>query len=300
MHLWIKPVLLTLLVVGPVAAQDEPVTASWEELIGSVESVLDGLQPQIEEYEARKQPLTKIEKEELLDAFNRVQPAMKELRERKGKASAAEQAELDTVADLVRRIEVLLQKSQAFAAPEESRDAPQVETMITNIAFYGSLRARAFTDLEGETTFDDSTSRLGIRGQLDLGKDYEFLGRLEMGTNFVSDVTSIIIGGDPGTKEGSENVAIPLRLAFVGIEGPTGRATFGKQWAVYYDVAVFTDQAPFFGGSAAGAYAARTDGGISGTGRADQALQYRFLGRRQSICGWPLRTATPAEWRWYL
>jgi hypothetical protein len=41
-------------------------------------------------------------------------------------------------------------------------------------------------------------------------------------------------------------------------------------------VAVFTDQAPFFGGNASGTYAAGTDGGVSGTGRANQALQYRF------------------------
>lgn len=33
---------------------------------------------------------------------------------------------------------------------------------------------------------------------------------------------------------------------------------------------------PFFGGTASGTYAAGTDGGISGTGRANQALQYRF------------------------
>ena len=65
-------------------------------------------------------------------------------------------------------------------------------------------------------------------------------------------------------------------LAFVGFEGPQGRVSFGKQWSTYYDVAVFTDQAPFFGGSASGTYAAGTDGGISGTGRANQALQYRF------------------------
>lgn len=46
-------------------------------------------------------------------------------------------------------------------------------------------------------------------------------------------------GGDPGTGEGSENVTIPLRLAFIGFEGFAGRPTFGKQWSVYYYVAVF-------------------------------------------------------------
>lgn len=86
-------------------------------------------------------------------------------------------------------------------------------------------------------------------------------------------MTRFLIGGDPGTQEDSDNVALPLRLAFVGFEGPQGRVSFGKQWSTYYDVAVFTDQAPFFGGSASGTYNAGTDGGVSGTGRANQALQ---------------------------
>jgi predicted porin len=276
MYLWVGVALLALLGAAPGLAQEAPPPATWSELMASVESTLEGWQPRVEEYEARRDPLTKAEREELLAVFNRVQPDLKQLRDRRGEASPEELAELEAVADLMRRIEVLLQKSQAFAAPEEARDAPQVETMITNFAFYGSLRARAFADFAGETTLDDSTSRLGIRGKMDLGKDYQFFGRLEFGTNIVGEVTNFLIGGDPGTEEGSEDVAVPLRLAFVGFEGPTGRGSFGKQWAVYYDVAVFTDQAPFFGAAASGAYAAGTDGGISGTGRADQALQYRF------------------------
>ena len=49
--------------------------------------------------------------------------------------------------------------------------------------------------------------------------------------------------------------------------------TYGKNWSVYYNVAGVTDRFLVYGGRAAGVYNANTDGGPSGTGRADRALQ---------------------------
>jgi len=43
---------------------------------------------------------------------------------------------------LYTRIKVLLDQPRDFAAPEEARSGPQIETMISNIAVYGSLRGR--------------------------------------------------------------------------------------------------------------------------------------------------------------
>ncbi|MGF1787571.1 porin [Photobacterium swingsii] len=61
-----------------------------------------------------------------------------------------------------------------------------------------------------------------------------------------------------------------------------GTITVGKQWSVYYDVTGWTDVFWVYGGSASGTYdgrdeggAAGGDGGVSGTGRADEALTYR-------------------------
>ncbi len=261
--------------VEPSAATDEP--RSWIDLYEGVASRLEALEPRIEALEALDGPLNNEEIAEIKTEVETLGPMIEELRNRKSEVSeeGAKQAR-DESLEIFNRMVVLLEKTKEFAAPEEARDAPQVETMISNFAAYGSLRGRGFVDGYGASTFDDSTSRLGLRGQVDVSKTYQFFGRVEVGTNLVGDLTKFLIGGDPGAQEGSEEVAIPLRLLFVGFEGPQGRVSFGKQWSTYYDVAVFTDQAAFFGGNASGAYAAGTDGGISGTGRADRALQYRF------------------------
>ncbi|OAN18096.1 porin [Photobacterium jeanii] len=61
-----------------------------------------------------------------------------------------------------------------------------------------------------------------------------------------------------------------------------GLITVGKQWSVYYDVTGWTDVFWVYGGTASGTYdgrdeggAAGGDGGVSGTGRADEAITYR-------------------------
>ena len=267
---------LACVLASPGMAQDGSLEKTWVELFRQVEGQLEVLRPRIDELESLQRPLNKQEKTRLQADYDVLWPQVQELRRRREEASEDEREMAQEARALFGRLEVLLERAQSFVAPEEARNAPQIETMISNFAFYASLRARAFVNEGGETTFDDSTSRLGIRGQLDVSRTYEFFGRIEFGTNLVGDVTRFLIGGDPGTQEGSEDVALPLRLAFIGFEGPQGRASFGKQWSTYYDVAVFTDQAPFFGGSASGTYNAGTDGGVSGTGRADQALQYRF------------------------
>lgn len=249
----------------------------WLEQYEDLARELASLEPRIASLEALGRPLNSQERGELKAEWEVLRPMVEELRSRKDEVpeEAVERARKESV-PIYDRMVVLLEQTKDFAAPEEARNAPQIETMISNFAFYGSLRGRAFVDGDGDTTFDDSTSRIGFRGQLDVGKNHEFFGRGEVGTNLVGEVTRFLIGGDPGTQEGSEEVAFPLRLAFVGFEGPQGRVSFGKQWSTYYDVAVFTDQAPFFSGTASGTFAAGTDGGISGTGRANQVLQYRF------------------------
>ena len=53
--------------------------------------------------------------------------------------------------------------------------------------------------------------------------------------------------------------------------------TAGKSWSTYYQVTGFTDRFQGTGASASGTYNAGTDGGHSGTGRADRVLQTRVL-----------------------
>jgi predicted porin len=81
--------------------------------------------------------------------------------------------------------------------------------------------------------------------------------------------------GEPPLRQAGDNVF--LRLLYGGIETEKAAVTFGKNWSSYYQVASFTDLFQGAGGSASGTYNARTDGGATGTGRADGALQARFL-----------------------
>ena len=54
-----------------------------------------------------------------------------------------------------------------------------------------------------------------------------------------------------------------------------GTTDLGKQWGAYYDLAGITDWGRTWGGAASGVYNFHGDGGLSGTGRAEQAIQYR-------------------------
>lgn len=54
-----------------------------------------------------------------------------------------------------------------------------------------------------------------------------------------------------------------------------GKFTLGKQWGVYYDITQITDAFNVSGALASGTFTLGTDGGFTGTGRADSALSWR-------------------------
>jgi predicted porin len=150
-------------------------------------------------------------------------------------------------------------------------DLPQARA----IDGYGSLRVAVATDWDGSREVRNNSSRLGLRGTKPLTDGIEAFGRVELGVNLVANDRVILAGGDPGAPIGQGSQAVFSRLGFVGIDTGLGSLAWGKQWSAYYDVAEFTDQFPLWSGVAAGAFAAGTDGGVAGTGRAERALQYR-------------------------
>ena len=162
-------------------------------------------------------------------------------------------------------------------APEDAMpEGPQADLPQAKlIDSYGSLRVIAALDTDGYREIRNNSSRLGIRGSKRLTDGIEAFGRLEVGANLVNTDRAILTGGDPGAPIGQGSQTFFSRLGFVGLDTGIGSFAWGKQWSAYYDVAVFTDQFPFWSGVATGAFAAGTDGGISGTGRAENALQYR-------------------------
>ena len=80
-----------------------------------------------------------------------------------------------------------------------------------------------------------------------------------------------------GTVASTTNPVFLARLGFVGVDfGPLGKVAIGKQYAVHYDIASYTtDRFNVFGGQGTHAYVAGTDGGETGTGRADRIVNYR-------------------------
>ena len=158
-----------------------------------------------------------------------------------------------------------------ITAQGPSADLPRARP----IDAYGSLRVATAWDFDGNHEIRNNASRLGLRGEKPIFGWLTGFARMEVGVNLVANDRVIITGGDPGVPIGQGSQAITSRLGFVGLGTPVGTFAWGKQWSSYYDVAEFTDQFPLFSGAATGAFAAGTDGGVAGTGRAERALQYR-------------------------
>lgn len=140
------------------------------------------------------------------------------------------------------------------------------------VRIYGSTRLR-YRDTGSGPVWGDGGSRAGIESHWQVLPKRWLFGGLEVGFNLFDRIDQLI---DPGSASGEDRSDIFERLAYIGFEGPNLLATLGKNWSSYYKVAIFTDRFQGAGGSAGGAFNANTDGGPTGTGRADKVLQTRF------------------------
>lgn len=143
---------------------------------------------------------------------------------------------------------------------------------------YGQWRTHVamFNDT---TEVQDNATRVGItfrtRGAIQM-----FVGT-EWGVNLVQSSTQFNLDaagpGEFGEVTTTSSSPFLARLGFIGIDfGPAGRVGVGKQWSTHYDVASYTtDRFNVFGGQGTQTYVAGTDGGVTGTGRADRVVNYR-------------------------
>jgi predicted porin len=149
---------------------------------------------------------------------------------------------------------------------------------VGQFAPYGSLRTIIGASPSGAEVQDDA-SRIGINFS-SLGKIKVF-AQLEWGVNIVQSNVQFNAGatteGGFGTLTSTTGPVLGPRLGLVGVDlGPWGKVSFGKQNSVYYDITSdTTDRFNVFGGQASATYVGGTDGGETGTGRADQVVQYR-------------------------
>lgn len=165
--------------------------------------------------------------------------------------------------DAQRRLERETSETKIPEAPEEKFDW----------GFYGSIRVHAINhfDLDSQQTesaLGDGASRLGLTATWQLTNGWNILGRLESGFDVLETFT-------PKGQDENDSLFLP-RLYNIGFESDNFNAKIGKSWSAYYKVAGAADRFSIFGGDGVGIYNAGTDGGATGTGRADDALQAQF------------------------
>lgn len=168
----------------------------------------------------------------------------------------------------------LASESQKDSLPEWVYKASQLAQL------YGSIRINIGFSDDGHTGVADNASRFGINARHPLLPEYkgnlDVMARAEWGASLVNRDETIRFSGDPGAEFAEAGNAVYTRLGYVGLVTDWGSFTFGKQWSVYSQVAGKTDNFLVFGGEACGQYNAGTDGGVSGTGRANRSTQYNL------------------------
>ena len=154
----------------------------------------------------------------------------------------------------------------------EKEDLPERQLFRPNkLELYGSVRIR-YVSSENQNEFNDGGSRFGLNGQLQFHPDFWLLGRAEAGINLLGTFGDVF--GNSGNLGDGDNIS--RRLLYAAVETPSTIFLYGKNWSTYYQVSGLTDRFTSFGASASGTFNAFTDGGASGTGRADNVLQSRL------------------------
>ena len=174
-----------------------------------------------------------------------------------------------------------LKKARETVRSEE--EEPRIETredILDGIVedplsgkIYGSIRLHYRATDQG-SIYGDAGSRIGAEGEWRTRPDAWMYVRLEAGFNLLDELDTLLSPGG-GAGESQQGDSVFPRLYTVGIETQQFVASFGKNWSTYYRVANFTDRFDSTGSAAVGTFNANTDGGATGTGRADQVFQTR-------------------------
>lgn len=152
---------------------------------------------------------------------------------------------------------------------ERLHDADKLEGLEYEL--YGSVRLHAINEWDPDSddesaALGDGASRLGVSGSWYFLQGWNLFGRLEAGFDVLDTFTA-------KSQTDDDDGALTPRLHNVGLESDTIYLKLGKSWSTYYKVAGEADRFAIFGGNAVGIYNAGTDGGATGTGRADNAVQ---------------------------
>ncbi len=136
----------------------------------------------------------------------------------------------------------------------------------------GSIRIRN-RRTRSDDVWEDFGSRVGADAWYETAPQRWLFARYEAGFNLLEELEVDSLPSRPDQELGDTAFT---RLAYVGMQFGENVLAVGKNWSTYYQVAAFTDRLDSVGGQASGAFNAQTDGGASGTGRADGVLQGRL------------------------
>nr|WP_010130851.1 porin [Microbulbifer agarilyticus] len=128
----------------------------------------------------------------------------------------------------------------------------------------------------GETIMQDGASRIAFKLDVPVYGDWDTGFHLEWGVAAISSAQDLIVQGDQQVSPDNRDLSLYLRQGNAHAEHEKwGRFSAGKQWGAYYEVTYITDWFNVSGGLASGTYSYGTDGGSTGSGRADSALAWR-------------------------
>lgn len=239
---------------------DSPVSAAVP--VETAESS-DQVSPQQEE--ARQQVISEEEDPQAQKTTERQEESREAVEQEKIEAQSKE---VDASSSLTSEEVKSEEEEPRFDREEVAK--PVIEEPLSG-KIYGSIRLR-YRETDAGSIIGDAGSRVGLEGDWRVAQDSWVYGRLEAGFNVLDELDQFFSpGGSSGESEQGESL-FP-RLYNVGVETPVIVASFGKSWSSYYKISNFTDRFDSAGSSAVGTFNANTDGGATGTGRADSVLQ---------------------------
>lgn len=157
-----------------------------------------------------------------------------------------------------------------YTGPEEEEKLFRIYGSVRVHAIYNGLQANNEGQKNG-FSLGDGGSRVGASLHWNFTERSQLFGLAEGGFNIFD-----VFSSNASSEDGQQNRLLNPRLYYLGLDTPYVFATFGKNWSTYYKIAGMTDRFAVFGGNAAGVYNAGTDGGATGTGRANEVIQTRM------------------------
>jgi len=143
-----------------------------------------------------------------------------------------------------------------------------------SLALRGYISGVYYKD-ENVDEINEAASRWGFDFTRKLPNDWQASVTLEWGLVFDTN-NNLTIGGNGQAPNNTGDDNMFTRLGYIQFSHPSwGDIAVGKQWAAYYDITYGTDILNYWGGSTSGSLHLNSDGGISGTGRAEQAITWR-------------------------